>query len=405
MSHLHIDAIFGAAGDMFLAAFLDAGFDPTFLRNLFTLLPLDPFELQIDRVLQGEIAATTLRVVEPPSSSVHRRLQDFLSLLLCLRKGGISTAICDRAQKGFHLLAEAEARVHGISIEEVEFHELSGLDTFVDILGVSAAIEAFNIQSVSCTPVTTGWGKIACRHGVFPVPTPATLEILRQHRIPFQQGEEEGEWLTPTGAVLLALLTPRWGPAPAMEVERIGYGAGSRLRKERLNILRVTIGDRSDSRRAECDHVVELRTVIDDITPEELALLREHCLAAGALEVYNVPAMMKKGRMGWEVTVLAPPDSAYAVEESLFRQGRTFGIRIGTFPRSILAREWIEVEVAKKKIRVKIGRRRGEILTLQPEFEDCRIVAEAEKIPLHRVMQRAEEEAYRALQKTEISLS
>ena len=353
------------------------------------------------------------------SGGPHRHLSDLLSLL---DSDDIAPRVKQRAAKVFRIMAEAEATVHGETVDTVHFHEISGIDTAVDVIGACLALEMLDIDSISASPPTVGSGMLMCEHGIFPVPAPATLEILKSNNIPWRSGGE-GERATPTGIALLAGLVENYGDSPEITVTRIGYGAGHREFADSPNMLRAIIGKPGSSAPetpserpgggktifaeaetevsgemirvpmesallpaeiaamlpddvvSDGDRVVEFRFVVDDMTPEAVAFLCERCLAHGALEAYAVPATMKKGRAGHEVTVLAQPDFAPVVADVLWRESTTFGMRIGERSRLVLARDSGQVSVLGHKIRVKIGWRGGKVIRRQPEYEDCRACA------------------------------
>ncbi len=476
--HLHIDCSFGIAGDMLLAALADAGADVAAVGKALRELALDDFELESAKVLRGGIGALHIDVKDltKKSRSVpddgaggrhqhdhghhhhhhehshdhphehghepdggahehhsphshdhgeggpHRHLSDLLALL---DPDVLSERVRQRAEKVFRILAEAEAAVHSLPVERVHFHEVSGIDTAVDVIGCCIALEMLNIDSISAAPPAAGSGMIMCEHGVFAVPAPATLEILKSRNVPWLN-EGEGERMTPTGAALLAGLADSFGTAPQLTVTRIGYGAGTRDFADVPNLLRVIIGKplpqektrsdtivipieetqkelamplakdilfppapsgdgRADYGKAVPEHIVEFRLIVDDMTPEMVAYLQEVCLANGAVEAYSLPATMKKGRLGHEITVLAPSDKAAEVLEILWRNSSTFGIRIRETSRLTLHREIKTIHVKGHPVRVKIGWFGDEIVRRQPEYEDCRAVAVATGLPLAEV--------------------
>jgi len=391
--HLHFDCYAGAAGDMILAALLDVGLSPEALREALGQLAIGDYALRHERVTRAGIAGTLVCVEEAASAHGHgkhhhhRHLRDMLAVLEPLPERPRT-----RARAVLELLADAEGKVHGRSRDAVHFHEISGIDTLVDVAGACLGLELLGVQTVTCSPLTVGSGTITCAHGTLPLPAPATLEILAQRQIPYTQIDSGQELLTPTGAALLAVLCESFGPCPPLVPERIGYGAGGRDLEARPNVLRAVLGAPS-AEDATHDTVVEFRTAIDDMTPEEIAYLLEKCLAAGALDAYAVPAIMKKGRPGVELTVLAAPAKAPALECCLFLESRTFGLRVQLVPRAILAREFLTVQVQGRDVRVKLGRYEQRIVTVQPEYEDCRQVAMAAQLPLGAVFSRARQEA------------
>jgi uncharacterized protein (TIGR00299 family) protein len=265
------------------------------------------------------------------------------------------------------------------------------------VFGACLGIELLKIERVTCSPLVVGSGTIRCAHGTFPAPAPATVEILRQRGVPYSQIAVEHELLTPTGAALLAVLADSFGPCPAMRASAIGYGAGGKDLPGIPNVLRAVLGEPVLEAPVSGDSVVEFRAVIDDMTAEAIADLLERCLEAGAVEAYALPATMKKSRPGAEVTVLAPPERAAAVQDCLFANSSTFGLRRQTIPRVVLERETIGTEVLGQRVRVKIGRYRGAIIRVQPEYEDCRSVSRILGQPLAEVFRLAENSARQSL--------
>ncbi len=465
--HMHLDCQFGMAGDMLLAALVDAGADKNAIIDVLRAIPLDNFELSCERTARGGVAAMLADVKDTTgiprrgkhthdhahehhhdhehghehahghdhdhgprhshaSDGPHRHLPDLLRLL---DAGSISPGVRERAGRVFRIIARAEAAVHGQTLDTVHFHEISGIDTAVDVIGSCVALELLGVDSVSASPVAVGSGMVMCEHGIFPVPAPATLEIMKACNVPWRSGGE-GERATPTGVALLAGLVDEFGDAPEITVTRIGYGAGHREFTDAPNLLRAIVGrrGRAEGRRrpedggpagpgpeaAESgelvrlvgegdmlpeavaamlpgkvddggDRMVEFRFVVDDMTAEAVGYLCERCFAAGAVEAYAVPAVMKKGRPGHEMTVLAALDAAGTVSEVLWRESTTFGMRVGERSRLTLPRETRTVAVLGHEVRVKIGWRGGAVIRRQPEYEDCRSVALATGLTLDEV--------------------
>ena len=471
--HLHLDCQFGIAGDMLLASLIDAGADQEKIAEILRSIPLDGFELKSGRTTRNGVAAMLVDVEDLTGvenkgrhthdhehdhhhhhhdhdrthdhdhghdhnhghhhgkehahshKGPHRHLSDLMRLL---ESDVLTPRIRERAGRVFHILAEAEATVHGQPLDKVHFHEISGIDTAVDVIGSCIAMELLDVDSVSASAPAVGSGMLMCEHGIFPIPAPATLEILKSHNVPWRAGGE-GERATPTGIALLAALAESFGGSPEVIVVRIGYGAGHREFPDVPNLLRAIIGKpgrpESSQRREsktiiagaelepsgemvkvenhgpyppaeieallpgdktpEGDRVVEFRFAVDDMTPETLASLCESCLSGGAVDAYTLPAMMKKGRAGHEVTVLAPVERAAVVVDILWRESTTFGMRVGERSRLTLARDFRTVQVHGQKIRVKIGWRGGEIIRRQPEYEDCRAASLATGRPLTEI--------------------
>lgn len=442
--HLHIDCPSGLAGDMLMGALIDAGVDAQVLQSALAKLPLGDFELHFETVHRSGLKAIHVDVVDHSHGEhhhghgehehhghhhhhgPHRHLADLVALA---NHASLPATVRERAAKIFLLLAQAEAKVHGKSVEEVHFHEISGIDTAVDVIGCCLALEQLAVTTISATPPAVGNGLVKCAHGVFPVPAPATLEILRSAGIPWHAGKGEGERLTPTGAALLAGLVGSFQQTPGMVAFKAGYGGGKRDTADIPNIVRVVIGELSasaesspwlltggttvmavpattpfheiierpsmlpDSPASGADRVAEFRFNVDDMTPEAISFLCEACFTAGAVEAYVVPAGMKKSRMGHQVTVLSPPDRAAAVVETIWKHSTTFGMRVSDVARLVLSREVRTITVMNKPVRIKLGWYDGKVIRSQPEYEDCRTIALSEDVSLATVFRMAIEEA------------
>lgn len=276
-----------------------------------------------------------------------------------------------RALATFGRLAEAEARVHGVPVEAVGFHEVGAVDSLVDVLAACAALEELGVDRVVATPLPMGQGRVRTEHGVLPVPVPATVEVLRG--FPVVPSPWSGELVTPTGAALVAALASP-GPLPAMVIEAVGYGAGSRDPADHANVVRVVIGTEGAGAPVQ---VLELRAQVDDLPGELLPPLLEALLGAGALDAWATPVIMKKGRPGLLVGALAQAEDRAAVGEALLRHSGSFGYRWSAAEREVLVRSWDVVATPWGEVRVKVGRREGRLLHAAPEYEDCAALARA----------------------------
>lgn len=284
----------------------------------------------------------------------------------------------------FELLGASEAKIHNVDIETIHFHEVGAVDAIVDIVAASAGIHALGIDAWYCSPLNVGNGMVDCAHGRFPVPAPATADLLRN--TPTYSAHVQYELVTPTGAALIRALSPIFGPQPAMRVQQIGYGAGSKNPKGFPNVLRLSIGDAADANESS---VAVIETAIDDLSPQILAYVTERALALGALDVMSTAVQMKKGRLGTLLTILADDANVATLEDLVLRETSTLGIRIHHERRSCLDRSYITVMTLYGDIRIKVGRRGGEILNAAPEFDDCRAAAAQHNVPLKLVQQAA----------------
>lgn len=378
----YFDCFSGASGDMILGAFVDAGLDLELLRTDLASLGLGGYSIDARRVRKQGFAATQFEVrVDASGDRPHRHLKHIREIVANSR---LSEPVRARAMEVFTRLAEAEADAHGTSVEKVHFHEVGAIDSIVDIVGACLALERLGIESVHCSPVPTGSGVVQCEHGLMPVPAPATARLLKG--VPLAACEEPFELTTPTGAAILTTVSRSFGPLPAMVIDRVGVGAGKRDGKTRPNILRVLIGEAAALPDEESDDIVALEANLDDATGEMLGHVSDLLFAAGALDVYSTPIYMKKNRPATLLTVLAPPALRETMEEIVFAETTTFGIRSHMASRHKLARTFETVETGHGPVRIKIGRRHGRVVTASAEFEDCREVARKASLPLKEVM-------------------
>ncbi len=307
------------------------------------------------------------------------------------------------AIRAFELLGASEAKIHNVPVDDIHFHEVGAVDAIVDIVAASAGIVHLDIGAWQSSPLNVGGGMVVCAHGTFPVPAPATADLLRG--MPTYSAHVQKELVTPTGAALIKALNPMFGPQPAMEVERIGYGAGSRNPKDFPNVLRLSIGESlaqvspgAPSQTASlfevgstnsAQTVTLLETALDDLSPQLIAHVAEQALKLGALDVMLTPVLMKKGRPGTLITLLCEEDQQPALARLLLTETSTLGIRISRQQRICLDRRHVPVATPYGEIRVKTGTLRGEELNAAPEFEDCRIAASSHSVPIKLVQQAA----------------
>jgi uncharacterized protein (TIGR00299 family) protein len=314
-----------------------------------------------------------------------------------IRGSRLSSQLQSTALRAFELLGHAEAKIHNIPIETIHFHEVGAVDAIADIVAVAAGCywlkTELQVERWICSPLNVGGGHVHCAHGVFPVPAPATLELLRD--LPVYSSGVQKELVTPTGAALLRALDVTSSNFPAMTVHATGYGAGSRDLPGRPNVLRVVIGE-SDAMNVAGEpgdthcaaRVGVLETTIDDATPELLSYVADRLMAAGASDVYRAPVQMKKGRTGIQLTILCPLSKAEELRRMVFAETTTLGLRYREEQKFELARRFVSVDTQWGEIRIKIGMLDdGKIVNYAPEFEDCRLVAERYEVPLKQVMQ------------------
>ncbi len=304
-----------------------------------------------------------------------------------VQHAAITSGAREFALTAFELLGRAEARIHGVPLESVHFHEVGAVDAIVDIVCAAVGVDALGMDAWRCSPVHVGSGFVNCAHGRFPVPAPATAELLLG--MPTYSAGIEAELVTPTGAALLRTLNPDFSADSPFIAQRIGYGAGTRNPKKFPNVLRLSIGEDGDPAGAKKETVTVLECAIDDLSPQVLAYAADQALAAGALDVMRTAVTMKKGRVGTLLTVLCRDSDAPALQQLLFRETSTLGMRVRREERVVLAREWSRSETEYGAIRIKAGKLDGTTVNAVPEYEDCRAAAESRQVPLKRVMEAA----------------
>lgn len=380
MKIAYFDCFSGASGDMILGALVDAGVDLDLLRSDVARLGIAGLDLAAERVMRRGVEATKVNVIVPPGDKAHRHLHHIEKLI---DAAALDAEVKDTAVAIFRNLARAEGKVHGIAPEKVHFHEVGAFDAIADVVGAAAGFRRLGADEVRASALPLGGGFVDCQHGRFPVPGPATAELVRGVPVVLGEGEGAGELLTPTGAAILTTVCRSFGESGSLTIERIGYGAGTRERKDVPNVLRLVVGTAASA--ASADAVACLECEIDDQSAETLAPLIERLLEAGAVDAYFTPVVMKKGRPGTLVTALAPEAARDAVERALFRETTTFGIRRTVALRRKLDRKLVEVETPFGRARMKVGFLEGVEVTRSPEFEDCQKLAAEKRVPVRDV--------------------
>jgi uncharacterized protein (TIGR00299 family) protein len=433
MRILYLDCFSGISGDMLVGALADLGVTPSTFEWELSKMELGDFHLHFERQIRRGMAGVKFDVhsgathVEdaPHSHDEHdgphhdpkadsgedadhaqerhhnhchhdegdhphqhpqggrsqgKGLSDIRSLI---QESDLSDFVKKHAISIFQRIGEAEAKIHGTSIEQVHFHEIGALDTIADIVLASVGIEALEVERVYFSSLNDGTGSFSCSHGQYPLPSPATLEILKD--IPISQISVPFELITPTGAAIVAEFQHSVGILPSLRPEKIGYGVGQRDFPERPNVLRAVLGQIQQEQTLE--PVFELQANIDDLSPEILGAAQERLFKAGALDVFLVPIQMKKNRPGTIITVLCRPGDREAMQEILFAETSTFGIRYREMDRVTLEREIVQVKTSAGAIQIKVGRRHGRIVQVSPEFESCDRAARESQQPLKRIYQ------------------
>jgi pyridinium-3,5-bisthiocarboxylic acid mononucleotide nickel chelatase len=431
----YLDCFAGIAGDMFLGALLDAGVPEQVLRNSTAALNIGA-ALKVEKVDRSGISSTKVHVLEgdrlaedaSPAieqqtsngfapqprtqhghktghshpqeysehhSHEHQHGRSLTEIRRLIKAAKLADPVKNKAIHTFELLGESEARIHNVAVENIHFHEVGAVDAIVDIVAACAGIHHLGIEAWYCSPINVGGGTVVCAHGTFPVPAPATADLLRG--FPTYSAHIEKELVTPTGAALLRMLSPTFGPQPGMRVEKIGYGAGTRDPKNFPNVVRLSVGPAADVTSSAAQplasgksaDVTVLETALDDMSPQLLAHVAERALAEGALDVMLTPVIMKKGRPGTLLTLLCDPGQASTFEKLVLRETTTLGVRIRSDRRSCLDRTHVTAATPYGTVRVKLGSLSGEILNVAPEFEDCRAAAAAHSVSVKQVQQAA----------------
>ena len=387
----HLDCSTGISGDKFLGALIDAGYPLERLTGALAPLDLPPHEIVLDWVTRAGVSAAHLRV-ESDHEQPRRTWRDIRDLLL---RSPLPDAVRRRALAAFELLAEAEAEVHGVAVDDVHFHEVGALDSIVDVIGVADGLDALEVDELVVSPIATGFGTVETEHGTLPVPAPATARLLAG--VPSYAGGIEGELTTPTGAALARALATRFGPMPAAVPVAVGHGAGSRPLVV-PNVARVTLAERASAAEAgpPTETVAILETNLDHLSPEQLAFSSERLLEEGALDVWRTPIVMKKGRAAVTLSVMAAPEQAERFSRLVAELTGSLGVRRSLVERDVAPRTSETVETAFGPVRVKVatiaGRRR-----VRPEHDDVAAISRRERLPYDEVARRVTAEAEAAL--------
>ena len=381
MKVAYFDCFAGASGDMILGALMDAGLSPDDLRERLSALRLPGWRLNVQRIVKHGLAAISVEV-ESEAESAERTLGDIEALIA---NGALPERDRTLALRIFRRLAEAEAQVHGVSPEEVHFHEVGAVDAIVDVVGAVSGLSLLGVERVHVSPLPLGRGFVHAAHGLLPLPGPAVIELLRG--VPVVGRETEGETVTPTGAAILTTLAASYGALPPFTIQHVGYGAGRR-EADYPNMLRVLIGETEIE--ANVEWLVLLETNIDDLNPQVYDHVMNRLFGAGALDVWLAPVHMKKNRPGVLVSVLCQAANEAALTEILFRETTTLGLRRQMTERRRLPREIREVQTRFGPARVKVAFADGQVLRAVPEYDDCKHLAEANGVPLREVLAEAE---------------
>lgn len=381
--HLYLDCFSGISGDMFLGALCDLGLDfESFKEELAKLPCSDEFQVSLSRVKRQGIDAAKfeVKVIEKKHHHHSHHGRHFTEIRQLIEDSGLKESVRNRAISIFQRIGEAEAKIHGVNLEKIHFHEVGAIDSIVDIVGACIALDLLKIQQISVSRLCEGQGFVQCEHGKFPVPTPATLEILKG--IPFELANETHELITPTGAALLAEFASSFGVDAHVKIEKIGYGAGTRDLGSRPNVLRAMLTSNSEKNWETID---VLETNLDDISPEIVASVKERLLVNGALDVFSLSVSMKKGRLGILLTVLSQPEKSESLIDIILTETSAFGVRKTTATRKILRREWITLKTEWGDIQVKLGYLGDKLVQCSPEYESCKQIADRAGKPVKEI--------------------
>jgi len=396
----YFDCPSGAAGDMIMGALVDAGASFEALRDELAKLGLEGFALERREVMKSAFRATKVDVHVhgegdahgehgPSHGHPHRNLPSILRLIAA---SGLRPGVKASAARIFTRLAEAEARVHGTSVEEVHFHEVGAVDAIVDVTGACIGLDLLGVDAVHCSALPVGGGFVTGAHGRMPIPGPGTAELLKG--FPVVDTGVRRELVTPTGAAILTTLSVSAGAMPPMTVEAVGYGAGT-MDLETPNVIRVFLGEAAPAGGREA--IVQIETTVDDMQPQLWETVMERLFEAGALDVYLTPVMMKKSRPGIVLTALCAPEKVTDLSRVLFEESPTIGVRWTAYQRERLDRETVTLATAYGPVPFKVSRLGGRVITATPEFDEVRRIAKEKGLPAREVLDQARADGRRLL--------
>ncbi len=382
---LYLDCFSGISGDMAVGALCDLGLDAEKIAaELRKLSSLGAISLRFERQTRQGISGMKFLVDAPPADAhAHTHYTAIRDLIVASELSGF---VREKSLAIFERIAQAEGKIHGVDVAEVAFHEVGAIDSIADIVGVCIALEALGQPRVIVSTLREGRGWIDCAHGRFPLPAPATLEILRGVEI--EEVDENWESITPTGAAIAREFAESYGPMPRMEIERVGYGIGTRDLSVRPNILRAVLG-RSTTNTLARDTIIEIETNLDDLSPELTGAVLEKLLALGALDVTLAPVQMKKNRPGVHLSVLCEPALEQKIVHAILTETSAFGVRRSEKARYKLERRFEQVTTAYGEVTLKLGLLDGAVVQVAPEYESCRAASERTGQPLRLVYQAA----------------
>jgi uncharacterized protein (TIGR00299 family) protein len=399
MKAMYLDCFSGISGNMFLGALLDAGVPEQHLREELKKLPVSGYEIQIERVKKCGISATYLDVKlhehkhdhhHDHHEHHHRHLADILTII---HESALAPGVKANSINIFNHLAKAEAKVHGTSVEQIHFHEVGAVDAIIDIVGAAIGLDWLNINKIYTSRLHVGNGFIHCDHGVMPVPAPATAELLQN--IPYYSGDIHKELVTPTGAAIIATLGSGFGSMPENFISQtIAYGAGT-WELSIPNVLRMHIGELTEYSAVGNSDKIVVETNMDDLNPQVYEYVMDKLLTAGANDVWLTPIIMKKNRPATQLSVLTEQHNLTKIVNIIFTETSSIGMRYYSVDRAITERKFIQVTTDWGEIQVKVCTHNGQIVTISPEYEDCKKIAYSLDIPLKTIQQKAVENAWK----------
>ncbi|MFZ0418905.1 MAG: nickel pincer cofactor biosynthesis protein LarC [Candidatus Sulfotelmatobacter sp.] len=432
----YVECFSGISGDMFMGALVDAGVEPQTLQDAVAALNVGA-RLEISRVVRSGISATKVDVyvdgqkdlpreeyweqqqhehghshedqhssehpghshssteasratTAAPRKHEHSHGRGLTEIRQIISAASISETAKKTAIRIFEALGQAEAKIHNTSVESVHFHEIGAVDAMVDIVCAAVGVEALGVDEIVFSPLNVGGGTVQCAHGTFPVPAPATVELLAE--APVYSSGLQAELVTPTGAAIVKTLASRFAAFPEMKIEKSGYGAGSREFPGHPNVVRLTVGESASSAlgaNTTSETITVLEANLDDLNPQVFGYVMDRLFEEGALDAFGMPVQMKKNRPGTLLTVLCKPEDASKLTQLIFTETTTLGVRRRDEMRQTLARRWEKVQTQWGEVRMKIASMNGTVTNYAPEYEDCRRIAAEHRVPLKQVMQEA----------------
>ncbi len=380
MKTLYFDCFAGASGNMILGGLVSLGVNKHELIKQIKLLNISDFEIEFSTVNKSGISAIHANI-KVPHENAHRHLHHIEKII---NESKLSDKIKQNTINIFTNLAKAEAKIHGINIQKVHFHEVGAMDAIIDVVGACIGFEMLEIENFACSKVHVGSGFAKMAHGKFPIPPPAVAELLQG--IPIYSTEIEGELCTPTGAAIIATLSTSYGEIPNLITEKIGYGAGTRNYEDFPNVIRLMLGNSVDSRlKTQDSRLILLETNLDDTTPQVLGFVMDKAFELGALDCWFTPIQMKKNRPATMISILCQAENYQKFTELLYLETTTLGVRVRKIERESLEREFVEIETKFGKVQCKLGSLNGKIVNIMPEFDDVKKLAIENNVPFQTV--------------------